>query len=88
MIKEIRIRYMHSDEEYQHKVDHAIGFLKKKEQVKIIVVLKGKEITHPEIGEKLLLRIAKSLEGEGNAVLPPVIDYREVYLLFTPKTAG
>lgn len=88
MTKEIRIRYMHSDEDYQHKVDHAIAFLKKKEQVKIIVVLKGKEITHPEIGEKLLLRIAKSLEDEGNAVFPSVIDYREVYLLFTPKIAG
>jgi translation initiation factor IF-3 len=79
---------MQSDEDYQSKVKHAIRFLKNNDQVKIIVVLKAKEITHPEIGEKLLLKFAKSLEDEGNAVLPPVMDYREVYLLFTPKTAG
>jgi translation initiation factor IF-3 len=78
---------MHSDEDYQSKVKHAIRFLKNNDQVKIIVVLKAKEITHPEIGEKLLLKFAKSLEAEGEAVFPSVIGQREVYLLFTPKIA-
>jgi translation initiation factor IF-3 len=85
MIKEIKVRYQHSHEDYQSKVGHAIRFFKNNDQVRIIVMLRGREITHPEIGEKLLLNFAKSLEEYASAALPPVVEERQVSVLFTPK---
>jgi translation initiation factor IF-3 len=82
MIKEIRLRV--KETEYEVKLAHATRFLEQNEQVKLIVVFRGREVTYPEAGEWLLLKFAKDLQPFGKAEIPPVREPRQVYLVFVP----
>jgi len=84
-MREIKIRPLATDEEYQTKLDHATRFLGNGDQVKITVMFRGREVGHPEKGEKILLEFAKDLEKYAKAELPPVFDGRQMWLLFTSK---
>ena len=82
MIKEIKLRV--KETEYQVKLAHATRFLEQNEQVKLIVMLRGREISQPEAGERLLLQFANDLQPFGKAEIPPVREPRQVYLVFVP----
>jgi len=84
-MREIKIRPLTTDEEYQTKLDHAARFLGNGDQVKITVMFRGREVGHPEKGEKILLEFAKDLEKYAKAELPPAFDGRQMSLLFMPK---
>jgi translation initiation factor IF-3 len=86
MIREIKLRV--KETEYQVKLSHAIRFLENNDQVKLTVMLRGREVTHPEEGEHLLFKFVKDLEDYGKAELPPIREPRQVFLVFTPKAAG
>jgi len=84
-MKEIRIRPLSEETDYQSKLGYAIRFLGEGNHVKLIVVFRGREIAHPEIGEKMLLRFAKDLLDYGKAELPPAMDGRIMFLMVIPK---
>jgi len=50
----------------------------------IKLVLRDREVAHPEAGKRLLLKVANDLEPFGKAQTPPVREPREVYLVFVP----
>jgi len=84
-MREIKIRPIHEDKDYQFKLEAGIRFLKEGDQLKITVMFRGREVAHPEKGEVVLLEFAKDLEKYAKAGLPPVSDGRQMWLLFTPK---
>jgi translation initiation factor IF-3 len=88
MMREIRIRPLATDEEYQTKLDHATRFLGNGDQLKITVMFRGREVGHPEKGERILLEFVKDLEKYAKAELPIVFDRTQVSLMFTPKIVG
>lgn len=83
--REIKVRPKLTEEEYHIKLDHAIRFFGKNDQVKIFVMFRGREVTHPEAGVRLLLRFAGDLETYATAELPPIMEGRQVVLKFAPK---
>jgi translation initiation factor IF-3 len=85
MIKEIKCRPQLSEEDYNFKLGHAIRFLKNNDELKMVVTFRGRELTHPERGEALLLKYAADMEAYATAKLPPVMDDRQMILVFTPK---
>jgi translation initiation factor IF-3 len=88
MIRELKVRVQISDADYEAKLGHAIRFLQDNDQLKITVMFRGREITHPEIGERLLFDFVRDLDDYGKAELPPVREARQVFLVFTPKAVG
>jgi translation initiation factor IF-3 len=88
MIREIKVRPQEPELDYKGRLSHAIRFLENNDQVKITVMFKGREIAHPEIGEKRLFKFVKDLEDYGKAELPPTREPRQMFLVFTPNTAG
>ena len=83
--RELKVRPKLAEGEYHSKLDHAIRFLGNKDQVRITVMFRGREVTHPEVGEKLLLKFAEDLENYAKAELPPTMQDRQLTLKFTPK---
>lgn len=84
-MKEIRIRPIHEDKDYLLKLDAGIRFLGGGDQVRITVMLRGREQTHPERAEPILRKFAKDLESYAEAEFPLVFEERQVSLTFTPK---
>jgi translation initiation factor IF-3 len=88
MIREIKVRPQGEELDYKAKLSHAIRFLENNDQVKITVIYRGREIAHPELGERVLLDFVRDLKDYGKAELPPIKEPRQMFLVFTPNSAG
>ena len=58
-VKEVKFRPNTDDHDYDFKKNHAVRFLEDGNKVKGTVFFRGREITHPEIAEKLLRQLIK-----------------------------
>ena len=62
-------------------------FLKHKDKVKITIMFRGREVTHPERGTALLDRLAEELSEIGVVEQSPVQDGRNMTMLLAPSKA-
>jgi len=85
-IKEIKLRPKTEEHDFQFKREHVRKFLKGGNKVKVTVIFRGREMTHFEIGEELLLRMAKEVEGDGAVEQTPKKEGRNMTLLLGPKS--
>jgi len=60
-LKEVKLRPKIEDHDYLTKLQHARAFLEEKNKVKFTVTFRGREIAHPEMGQKLLIRVLGDL---------------------------
>ena len=60
-IREIKFRPKIAQNDYDTKKGHVTRFLKHKDKVKITIMFRGREVTHPERGAMLLERLAEEL---------------------------
>ena len=61
-VKEVKIGPNISEHDLMVKVRQARDFLDKGNKVKVSCQFRGREITHPEVGEKLMMRVVQELE--------------------------
>ena len=60
-IREIKFRPKIAQNDYDTKKGHVTRFLKHKDKVKVTIMFRGREVTHPERGAMLLERLAEEL---------------------------
>src|SRR6184192_4811090 len=60
-IREIKFRPKIAQNDYDTKKGHVSRFLKNRDKVKITIMFRGREVTHPERGEMILTRLADEL---------------------------
>ena len=60
-VKEIKIKPNTSEHDLLTKIKHAREFIVKGNKVKLTCVFRGREMAHPEFGEKVILRICDDL---------------------------
>src|SRR4029078_1451685 len=56
-VREIKLRPKIATNDYETKKGHVIRFLKGDDRVKVTIMFRGREQTHPERGERLLMRL-------------------------------
>ena len=56
------------------------------DKVKVTVRFRGREITHPEIGWRLLQRMTESLQGVAAIARQPVIEERNMNVILSPAS--
>ena len=86
-IKEIKMRPSISGHDYDFKLRHVLKFLEEGDKVRIVVVFRAREITHPEIGRELLNRIAADLEEKAKIDASPAMEGRVLSMVVSPKKA-
>jgi translation initiation factor IF-3 len=57
-VREMKMRPKIATNDYETKKGHVLRFLKGQDRVKITIMFRGREMTHPERGEQLLMRLA------------------------------
>ncbi len=85
IVKEVKVRPNIEDHDFQTKLRNAKRFLESGDKVKATVMFRGREITHPELGQKLLVRMAKDLEELANVEREPKVEGRNMVMILTPK---
>src|ERR1700739_827405 len=64
-VREIKFRPKIAQHDYDTKKNHVERFLRHKDKVKITIMFRGREVTHPERGTALLDRLAGESAAEG-----------------------
>jgi translation initiation factor IF-3 len=86
-VREIKFRPKIAQNDYDTKKGHVTRFLKHKDKVKITIMFRGREVTHPERGEALLERLAEELADIAVVEQRPVQDGRNMTMLLAPSKA-
>jgi translation initiation factor IF-3 len=88
-IKEIKLRPKIGIHDYNTKKGHVERFLNQRAKVKVTIMFRGREQTHPERGRDLLMRLAEDVKEIGQVESPPLQDGRNMVMLLGPtKNAG
>ena len=83
-VKEIKLRPKIGEHDYETKKGHVIRFLKDKAKVKVTIMFRGREQTHPERGESLLRRLADDVSDLAQIESAPLQDGRNMVMLLGP----
>ena len=86
-VREIKFRPKIAQNDYDTKKGHVSRFLKHKDKVKITIMFRGREVTHPERGTALLDRLAGELSEIAVVEQSPVQDGRKMTMLLAPSKA-
>lgn len=84
-LKEIRLKPNIDDHDYQVKVKQAIGFLKKKDKVKVGLFFRGRQMEHLDLGRKILDRFILDVQNDGQIEKEPVLEGRVISFIVGPK---
>src|SRR3954468_16785911 len=88
-VKEIKLRPKIGVHDYNTKKGHVERFLNQRAKVKVTIMFRGRETTHPERGRDLLLRLAEDVKEIGQIESQPLLDGRNMVMVLGPtKNAG
>ena len=83
-VREIKLRPKIATNDYETKKNHVVRFLKGDDRVKVTIMFRGREQTHPERGEALLMRLAEDVADLGTVEQRPQQDGRNMTMLLAP----
>jgi translation initiation factor IF-3 len=83
-VREIKLRPKIATNDYETKKAHVERFLKHQDRVKITIMFRGRETTHPERGERLLMQLAEDVSEFGTVEQRPNLDGRNMTMLLAP----
>ena len=88
-VKEIKLRPKIGLHDYNTKKGHVQRFLNQRAKVKVTIMFRGRETSHPERGRDLLMRLAEDVQEIGQIEAAPVLDGRNMVMVLAPnKNAG
>ena len=86
-VSQIRLRPRTDVHDVESKVKMAKKLLEKGNKLKVLVIFRGREIVHPELGRELVERVAKSLEEIAQVERPLMQEGRNMSMILAPKKA-
>ena len=84
-IKEIKLRPMIDDHDYEVKMRSAKRFFEEGDKVKITLRFRGREMDHQDLGYKLLLRVKADVAEIAKVELEPKPEGRQIIMILSPK---
>jgi translation initiation factor IF-3 len=87
-VREIKFRPKIAQHDYDTKKGHVERFLRNQDKVKITIMFRGREVTHPERGVMILDRLADELADLAVVEQRPIQDGRNMTMLLGPGRAA
>jgi translation initiation factor IF-3 len=84
IIKEMKLRPKIDQHDYETKKGHVVRFLKAGDKVKITIMFRGREQHRPELGFRLLQRLAEDVQDLGFVESAPKQDGRNMTMVLGP----
>jgi len=84
VLKEIRLRLKIDPHDYGTKRGHVERFLKQGDKVKVMIMFRGREQSRPEMGYRLLQRMAADVAEFGYVESNPKLDGRNMIMVIGP----
>jgi translation initiation factor IF-3 len=87
-VKEIKYRPKIGDADYKTKTNHVRRFLEQEDKVKLTIMFRGREMAHPELGRKILERVAADVADVGQVEQQPNLEGRNMTMMLGPLPAN
>jgi translation initiation factor IF-3 len=84
-VKEVRLSPTIDENDVQTKLKNVKKFLEKGDKVKLTIRFRGREITHQEIGRRILDRLAREVKEMSEVERHPKLEGRQMIMVLTPK---
>ena len=85
IIKEVKFRPNTDDHDYEFKKNNILRFLKDGDKVKAVVEYRGREMSHTEIGRKVMERLLGDVGDSGIVEFQARMEGRFLTAVFAPK---
>jgi len=85
VLKEIKFRPKTEEHDFQFKKNNIVRFLTEGNKAKASIVFRGREMTHQELGRKLMDRLVAELEEVAEVERPPKMEGYALVGIFLPK---
>ena len=86
--KEIKIKPRIEEHDYQVKLYHLKRFLARGDKAKLTMTFRGREMSHMDIGKKVMDRVISDLVGVGEIEKGPTREGRNIIINFMPHGGG
>ena len=87
ILKEVKFRPKTEEHDFQFKKNHILRFISEGNKAKATVVFRGREMTHQEIGRRLMDRLVDELKEVAETERPPKMEGYALVTIFMPKKA-
>jgi len=84
-LKEVKYRPGISDHDFDFKTRHARKFLQDGNKVKLTLMFRGRQVTHPELGQAVLNRAVQELQDVGKIEAHAKLEGRNMTMVLAPK---
>lgn len=84
-LKEIRLSPNIDIHDYQVKLKQLLGFLEKKDKVKVTILFRGRQMEHQDLGRKVMDRFIADSASTGQIEKNPVLEGRMLSVMMNPK---
>jgi len=84
VIKEMKFRPKIDGHDFETKMKHVERFLGEGSKVKLTIMFRGREMAHPEIGRKILERVAEMVTEYATVESAPRQDGRNMTMVLNP----
>ena len=85
-VKEIKFRPKVDEHDYQFKKKHIERFLAEGDKVKATIFFRGREMAHPEIGQRILERLMQELTDVAMAETMPRQEGNQMHVILSQRT--
>jgi len=83
-LREVRMRPKIGNHDFEAEARKVNELLGEGDKVKVTMLFRGREITHPELGWKLLRRMTELMDGIASIERQPAMEGRRMNIILTP----
>jgi translation initiation factor IF-3 len=87
-LKEVRLSPSIEDHDVQTKLKNVVKFLQQGDKVKLSIRFRGREITHQDLGRRVLVRMAQEVKEISDVERQPKLEGRQMIMILTPKSSN
>ena len=84
-VKEIKFRPATDDHDYNYRMEHARDWLEDGDKVRAAIAFRGREMSHRELGAKILRRLTEDLNDIADVEVAPKMEGYQMFTIFIPK---
>ena len=84
-IKEVKLRPNIEQHDFEVKAKNALRFINDGNKVKVTIMFRGRELSHPELGRELLLKVANELSEFVIVERTPKLEGKNMIMILVPK---
>jgi len=84
-VKEVKFRPGTDEHDYSYRMKHAREWLQEGDNVKATIWFRGREMTHRELGSRILEKLEKDLSDVGEVEARPRMEGNQMFIILGPK---